>query len=100
MEEDWRGTGGGLEADWRRIGGRLEVDWRWIGDGLEVDWRIGGGLEEGLEKDWRRIGGGLEEDWGCSKWLEIAKNDVLRFLLFYPLISAFQALSCIPNDRS
>ena len=69
--------GGGLEEDWRRTGGALE-DWR----------RVGGGLE-----------GGLEEEWGCSKWLEIAKNDVLRFLPFYPLISSFQALSRIPNDR-
>ena len=31
--------------------------------------------------------------------MEIAKNDVLRFLHFYPLISAFQAFSRIPNDR-
>ena len=30
-----------------------------------------------------------------SNWLKIAKNQVLRFLPFYPLISAFQALSCL-----
>ena len=30
-----------------------------------------------------------------SKWLKIMTNHVLRFLPFYPLISAFQALSCI-----
>ena len=50
--------------------------------------------------DWKRIEGRLEEDWGRSKWLEIAKKDVLHFLPFYPLISAFQVFSCIPNDRS
>ena len=52
-----------------------------------------------MEEDWRRIGGGWEEDWRRSKWLKIAKNDVLRFWHFYPLISAFQAFSRIPNDR-
>ena len=30
---------------------------------------------------------------------ENRENDVLRFLHFYPLISAFQAFSRIPNDR-
>ena len=38
--------------------------------------------------------------WGRSNWLKIAKNNFLRFLPFYPLISAFQALSCLANDRS
>ena len=28
------------------------------------------------------------------------KNRVSRFLAFYPLKSVFQALPCIPNDRS
>ena len=36
----------------------------------------------------------------CSNWLQIVKNHVLRFLPFYPLILAFQALSCLANDRS
>ena len=36
----------------------------------------------------------------CAKWLKIAKNNFSRFLAFYPLISAFQALSCLANDRS
>ena len=36
----------------------------------------------------------------CSKWLQIAKNHVLRFLPFYPLTLAFQALSCLANCRS
>ena len=36
----------------------------------------------------------------CSKWLQIVKNYVLRFLLVYPLILAFQALSCLANGRS
>ena len=35
-----------------------------------------------------------------SNWLKIAKNNFLRFLDFYPLISAFQAPSCLANDRS
>ena len=35
-----------------------------------------------------------------SKWLKIVKNDVLRFLPFYPLISAFQASPRIPIDWS
>ena len=35
-----------------------------------------------------------------SKWLKMRKNHVLRFLPFYPLISAFQALSCLATDRS
>ena len=66
----------------------LEVDSTRIRGGLE-DWgSVGGGLE-----------GGLEEECGCSKWLEIVKNYVLRFLPFYPLISVFQAFSCIPHDR-
>ena len=34
-----------------------------------------------------------------SKWLKMTKNQVLRFLPFYPLISAFQALSCLANAR-
>ena len=72
------------------------------GEGLEEDWRrIGGGLEEDL----RRIGGGLEEDWrrnlwGRSNWLKMTKNNFLRFLAFYPLISAFQAFSYIASDRA
>ena len=36
----------------------------------------------------------------CSKWLEIVKNHVLRFLHFSPPILAFQALSCLANVRS
>ena len=32
-----------------------------------------------------------------SKQLKITKNYVLRFLPFYPLISTFQALSCLAN---
>ena len=36
----------------------------------------------------------------CSKWLQIVKKQVLRFLTFYPLILAFQALSWLANDRS
>ena len=35
-----------------------------------------------------------------SNWLKIAKNNFLHFLPFYPLRSAFQALSCLANDRS
>ena len=35
-----------------------------------------------------------------SKWLKISKSKVLRFLPFYPLISAFQALSWIICGRS
>ena len=38
--------------------------------------------------------------WGRSNWLKIAKNNFLRFLAFYPLRLAFQALSCLANDRS
>ena len=37
---------------------------------------------------------------GRSNWLQITKNNFLRFLAFYPLISAFQAFWCIANDRS
>ena len=36
----------------------------------------------------------------CSKWLKRSKNDVLRFLHFYPLISSFQALSCDQDDTA
>ena len=32
-----------------------------------------------------------------SNWLKIVKNNFLRFLAFYPLISAFQASSCSPE---
>ena len=35
-----------------------------------------------------------------QKWLKIMKNDVLRFLALDLLKSVFQALPCIPNDRS
>ena len=35
-----------------------------------------------------------------SKFVKIAKNYVLHFLHFYPLISAFQALSRMANARS
>ena len=35
-----------------------------------------------------------------SKWLKMTKNHVLRFLHFYPLILAFQVLSCPANDKS
>ena len=35
-----------------------------------------------------------------SKWLKIPKNHVLRFLPFYPLISASQALSCLACARA
>ena len=41
----------------------------------------------------------MEDDWRRSKWMKIEKNNVLRFLHFYPLILAFQAFSRIPNDR-
>ena len=55
---------------------------------MEEDWRrVGGGLEE----DWRRIGGGL----GAFKMAGNSENDVLRFLILTPIISAFQAFSCI-----
>ena len=37
---------------------------------------------------------------GRSNWLQITKNRFLRFLAFYPLISAFQAFQCIANDRA
>ena len=37
---------------------------------------------------------------GRSNWLQITKNNFLRFLAFYPLISAFQAFWCIANGRS
>ena len=36
----------------------------------------------------------------CSKWLKMPKNQVLRFLPFYPLILAFQASSCTPKGRT
>ena len=55
-----------------------------------------------VEEGWRRIEedrGGLEEDWRWSNWPKIMKNYVLRFLHFYPLISSFQVLSRVPNDR-
>ena len=71
---------------WRRIGGGLEED----GGGLEEDFR-GYSL---IVVDFRNF------LWGRSNWLKIAKNNFLRFLPFYPLISAFQALSCLANDRS
>ena len=64
---------------------------------------ISGGSEVDLgafRVDWRRIDGRLEEDWGCSKWLKITKNNFLRFLAFYHLISSFQALSCVPDDTA
>ena len=35
----------------------------------------------------------------CSKWLQVVKSNVSRFLLFYILILAFQALSCLASDR-
>ena len=35
-----------------------------------------------------------------SKWLKMRKNYVLRFLPFYHLIAAFQALSCLARARS
>ena len=37
---------------------------------------------------------------GAQKYERIAKTKVLRFWAFHPLISAFQALPRIPNDRS
>ena len=37
---------------------------------------------------------------GRSNWLQLTKNNFLRFLAFYPLISAFQAFPCISNDRA
>ena len=36
----------------------------------------------------------------CSKWLKMQKNNVLRFLPFYPLISVFQASSRTPAGRT
>ena len=36
----------------------------------------------------------------AQKYERIPKTRVSRFLAFYPLKSAFQALPCIPNDRS
>ena len=36
----------------------------------------------------------------CSKWLKMQKNQVLRFLPFYPLISVFQASSRTPKGRT
>ena len=37
---------------------------------------------------------------GAQKYEIIPKTGVSRFLAFYPLKSVFQALPCIPNDRS
>ena len=68
--------------------------WMYIGVGVDLRWIWGA-----FRVDWGRIEGRMEKDWGRSKWLEIANNYVLRFFHFYPLISAFQASSRIPNDR-
>ena len=37
---------------------------------------------------------------GAQNYEIILKTRVSRFLAFYPLKSVFQALPCIPNDRS
>ena len=90
LEEDWRRIGGGLEEDWRRIFvdfrgfSRMFVDFRgfsWI----VVDFR---GFSW-IFVDFRDL------LWGRSNWVKIEKNNCLRFLALYPLISAFQALPCV-----
>ena len=60
-----------------------------------------------MECPWRVHGGSMERDMifidfplGAQKYEGIPKTRVLRFWAFYPLVSAFQAVPCIPNDRS
>ena len=62
-------------------GSRVDLGWIWGGSGVD------------LRCIWVYLGGSR-----CI-WLQITKNNFLRFLHFYPLILAFQALSYIPNDR-
>ena len=59
------------------------------------------------EGPWRGHGWALESGMifldfplGAQKYERIPKTRVSRFLAFYLLILAFQALPCIPNDRS
>ena len=68
----------GLRRTWVYLGGPW-VDLGWI---LGVSGRI--------------LGGAL----GVLKMAENSENAVLRFWAFYPLISVFQVLSHMPNDRS
>ena len=39
MEEEWRGSGGGVEEEWRGSGGGVEGEWRGNGGGVEGKWR-------------------------------------------------------------
>ena len=56
---------------------------------------------------WRVHGGSMESvmifidfPLGAQKYESIPKTRVSHLLAFYPLKSVFQALPCIPNDRS
>ena len=112
MEEHWR-AGGGSEEDRRRVGG-----------GLEEDGRPKYGLgtpQYGLGMPQYGLGTPQYGDYVATSWkndiflpklrlfdnfsfraLKLAANhekSFLRFLAFYPLISAFQAFWCIANGR-
>ena len=103
---DWRGIGGGLEEDWGRIfiDCRSSDGCRWIVFGLVTPqdglvtpplWGLCADLPEKRPKYVKIIEFHRFSFMRCSKWLQIVKNHVLRFLPFYPLILALQALSCL-----
>ena len=87
------GGGGGLEECWKKIGPKVWPSyapvWRLYADLLNKTIFFAKMTFFLTTFPFRR-----------SNWLQITKNSFLPFLAFYPLISAFQALSRMPKGRS
>ena len=82
-----------MEGPWRVHGGSTEGPWRVHGGSMEGSWRVHGGfLESAMIFTFFPL--------GAQNYEIILKTRVSRFLAFYPLKSVFEALPCIPNDRS